>query len=327
MRVVSYIGLVVGLGLMIALVLWQGLGEIIGLLLDFGWTLLLLPVVWVPCLVPAALSWRMLFLPGREPAVSRTVHAIWIGRAINTLLATATIGGEVVKARLLVLSGTAGADAAASVLVDKSVQVFAIIAWGVVGVGALMLLSIETPLMVPILVGLLALTGGVIGFVLVQRTGMLGFMIGFAGRILQSDVVGRAHAGAGEADEVVADLYRRPGRLFLASVLKFLGLVLQVSEVWVGAYLLGLPVGFLEALMIKSLTSTLSDVAFVVPNAYGIQEGGFVLFGGMVGQPPDVMLALSLATRLRELVIDVPGLLAWQYAEGRALSRHRKPAS
>ena len=114
-------------------------------------------------------------------------------------------------------------------------------------------------------------------------------------------------------------IYRRPMRVALASAYKLASLVMQVSEVWLGAYLLGIPLGFVEALMIKSLTSTLSDVAFVIPNAYGVQEGGFVLFGGLLGQPPDVMLALSLATRLRELIIDVPGLLAWQRVETRLL--------
>ena len=76
--------------------------------------------------------------------------------------------------------------------------------------------------------------------------------------------------------------------------------------------------------MLKSLSSTLSDAAFVVPNSYGIQEGAFVVLGALVGLVPESALAISLAIRVREVFIDVPGLLLWQRAEGRALFRQRK---
>ena len=69
------------------------------------------------------------------------MHAIWIGRAINTLLPVASISGELVKARLLTLWGTGGVHAAASVVLDKTVQVFALIIWGIAGVGLALLLA------------------------------------------------------------------------------------------------------------------------------------------------------------------------------------------
>jgi hypothetical protein len=55
----------------------------------------------------------------------------------------------------------------------------------------------------------------------------------------------------------------------------------------------------------------------------GIQEGSFVALGALVGMPPDVALATSLASRVREIVSGVPGLVAWQYVEGRGLWRRR----
>ena len=42
-----------------------------------------------------------------------------------------------------------------------------------------------------------------------------------------------------------------------------------------------------------------------------------MLLGGMIGLGPEVALALSLVKRVRELVIGVPGLFAWQIAEGK----------
>ena len=47
-----------------------------------------------------------------------------------------------------------------------------------------------------------------------------------------------------------------------------------------------------------------------------MQEGGYIVVGALIGLPADVMLAISLATRLGELIEGVPGLAAWQITEG-----------
>jgi hypothetical protein len=98
-----------------------------------------------------------------------------------------------------------------------------------------------------------------------------------------------------------------------------MGRVLLTGELWLAAWLMGFPVGLLEALMLKSLTGALRGAAFPVPAGLGVQEGGYVVLGALAGYPPDIMLGLSLATRVRELLVSLPGLLAWQHVEGRAL--------
>jgi len=52
-----------------------------------------------------------------------------------------------------------------------------------------------------------------------------------------------------------------------------------------------------------------------VPGGLGVQEGGFILIGGALGLDPATCLALAGARRIRDLLIFVPGLLAWQIAE------------
>lgn len=76
--------------------------------------------------------------------------------------------------------------------------------------------------------------------------------------------------------------------------------------------------------MLKSLTSTLRDVAFVIPNGYGIQEGAFILIGSLVGLDADTSLAISLAIRIRDLILDPAGLMALHQVESRQLSRRKK---
>ena len=46
--------------------------------------------------------------------------------------------------------------------------------------------------------------------------------------------------------------------------------------------------------------------------------------GSLVGLPPEASLALSLVSRIREIVPSVAGLVAWQIAEGRALLRDER---
>ena len=52
-----------------------------------------------------------------------------------------------------------------------------------------------------------------------------------------------------------------------------------------------------------------------------------MVLGALVGLAPDQALAVSLAVRIREFLIDVPGLLMWQHAEGRALFRRKAAES
>ncbi|MFT5396049.1 MAG: hypothetical protein ACI85N_001238, partial [Gammaproteobacteria bacterium] len=60
-RIASYIGLLVGLVVMIWLVAWQGIDEIFELLSQSGFSLLFLPIVWFPSLIAAVISWHYLF--------------------------------------------------------------------------------------------------------------------------------------------------------------------------------------------------------------------------------------------------------------------------
>jgi uncharacterized membrane protein YbhN (UPF0104 family) len=86
-------------------------------------------------------------------------------------------------------------------------------------------------------------------------------------------------------------------------------------EIWLALYFLGARVTLVEAVVIESLIQAISSAAFFVPGGLGVQEGGFVLIGGALGLDPSTCLALAGARRIRDLLIFVPGLIAWQFAE------------
>jgi putative membrane protein len=326
MKIASYIGLIVGLAVMTGLIAWQGVAEISGLLLRTGWPLLLVPLIWAPTMFMNARCWQLLFHADHQPRFWPALYAQWMGRAVNTLLPVATIGGEVVKARALVLWGTDARHASASAVVDKTVQVVTVILWAVVGVSLLTWTSLDNTLAISGAIGVAVLGAGTAGFLVVQRAGMFRLMATSAHKVTKSDFIGSLVERAHEIDQMIHALYRSHRRLAAATLWRFAALVLQTGEVWLAAHLLGHPITVLEAMLLKSLSSTLSDAAFVVPNSYGVQEGAFIVVGALVGMPPEVALAVSLAIRIREIVFDVPGLVFWQHMEGRALVRRRRAA-
>lgn len=327
MYILSYAGLLLGLIILTLLVSWHGFSDIFHLLSDSGWGLLTLPFIWFPCLLIATISWRMLFAAKRIPPYSHVLAAIWMGRAINTLLPVATIGGEIAKARLITLWGGSGIEASASVMVDKTVQALALIPWGFIGVFLLFYLAVDNSIAIPAMIGFSLLGLGILGFVLVQHTGLFSFMAKLIDRFIRSERRDGIANHAREIDLRVVALYKEKGRFALSVFWRTLSLMLETGEVWLACYLFGHPIAFLDAMMLKSLTSTLNNIVFFIPNAYGVQEGGYVLIGGLIGFSPEFSLAVSLATRVRELLIDLPGLLVWQHIENRQFLNKKQRTS
>lgn len=319
MSIITRLGLLLGILLLIVLVLWQGAVEVFRLLVSTGWSLLWLPLVWLPNMLASTQAWRCLFVKEGAPGFLHSLLAMWMGRAVNDLLPVATIGGEVVKARLITLRGCGGITASASVIVDKTVQVVAVILWGLTGVALLLYLSLDNDLAMLALGGFSVLTLCAAGLFLFQRAGMFGFLAHLGGKLVKTDGWESVRHNAREVDAVVYATYARRRRFVTACLLKTLGLALQSTEVWLGCYLLGYPVDIAEALMLRSLTATMSDVAFIIPNAYGVQEGAFIITGALIGLPPEACLALSLALRIRDIILDPTGLLALHHIESKRI--------
>ena len=323
MRLLTQTGLVLGLALLIGLLVWQGFMDVLRLLLDSGWYLLLLPLAWFPVLLPATQGWRHLFMPGQAPTFSHALLALWMGRAVNNLLPVATIGGAVVKARLLLIWGASGVHAAAAVMVDKVVQAMALACWALTGALLLLYLLEDSTLFPYIAGGIVFLGFSATGMIILQRLGMLGTLAKLAGKLVKHEAWEEVKFSATEADQLVRALYGDKLKVLLATLYRLASLALHTFELWLACYLLGRPIDPVEALMLRSLTATLSDLAFIIPNAYGVQEGAFILIGALLGFDAEFSLALSLALRIRDLVFDPAGLLTLQQVESRRYFKHR----
>ena len=318
-RRVSLIGLVLGLSLISLLLIWSGLAKIVDILTAAGWSLLLVLLLSPPEAFLASEAWRRLFPKAQRPGIWSSLKASWMGNAVNTLLPVATVGGEVVKARVLTLGGVSATDATAATIVDKTVQAIAILIWGMIGLVVLASLAPSSGILWGGLVGAAALALGIAGFIALQLRGSFSFLATAASRLLTSAKAPEPTAVATTLDQTIRSIYQHPRTIAEAVLLRLGSQVWLVSEVLLTTYLLGHAVGLEDAIMLRALIGAVRGLSFVVPAGLGLQEGAYIALGALIGMSADVMLALSLASRLREIGSNLPFLLLWQQLEGRRL--------
>src|SRR5262245_44291488 len=262
-------------------------------------------------LVLDALGWWRL-LAGERPPFRTIVFGRWLGESVNTLLPAMQVGGNLVKARFLTRRGIPGTTAGASVVVDVTLLVLSQILFTLVGLTLLLVHLGGGSLTAPVLAGLAVMGTLLGGFYLAQRRGLFAVLAGLLERVARGTDWTTLSASASALDESVARLYRDRPALAVAAGWHFLSWVVGAGEVWLALTVLGHPVEFPTALLLESLGQTIRAGAFLVPGALGVQEGGYLLLGRVVGLAPETSLALSLAKRVRELLLGVPGLIAWQ---------------
>jgi glycosyltransferase 2 family protein len=309
---VAIAGILVG----IALVGYFGFAEVGRALLAVGWigfaAILGYHLAGVAFL---GLCWYVL-APRSAPAAV----FVW-GRLIrdsgSEVLPLSQLGGFVMGARAAMLLGLPGAVAAASTIVDVTLEVLGQIGYTAIGLAILARLRPDTPLIGWTACGLALGSAAIAGFIAVQRRGSP-----FVERALWR--VARygsrtALAAVRPVHDQLDAIYRRRGIIWLAGLLHLAAWIASSGEAWIALHLMGANLGFGTVVAIESLLYAIRSVAFAVPNAVGVQEGAYLMLGAAFGLTPEVALALSLLKRARDLVIGIPALLGWQILESRRL--------
>jgi len=310
-RPLASLPLLLGVALFTGLILYHGAAEVGAALAAAGAGLVLVALYH---LLPIALDaigwWCVLPAPGR-PKIRTFVFARWVGYSVNGLLPVMQIGGNVARVRILMRGGVPGVRAVASTVVDVTTLVFSQVLFALLGVILLAArLGADTPAG-PVLVGI-ALLGG---FVLAQRRGFFGGLVRRFERVAR---VGDWLAASAEAiDAAVGELYQRRRAMAAATAWHLASWVVGAGEVWLALRFLGRPVDLATALLVESLGQVVRSSAFAVPGALGVQEAGYLVLGRTVALEPETSLALSLIQRVRDLILGLPGLLAWWLEEGR----------
>jgi glycosyltransferase 2 family protein len=311
---IAIVGILAG----IALVAHYGVRDVGGILVTVGWGgFVVVVLLHVAGIVLLGLCWFLL-----APDAGRFSAFAW-GRLIrdsaSEVLPLSQIGGFAMGARAAALMGLPGAVAAASTVVDVTLETLAQLAYTAVGLALVVHLHAGGPLVLWVALGLSVGLIAIAAFVALQRHAVrlaehpLCSLIWRLGRGAFTPV----RAAAAE----MASIHRRRRPIALAVFLHFGAWLASGCEAWIALRLMGVQVGLLPVIAIESLLFALRSVAFFVPGAIGVQEGAYVLLGAGFGLPPQVVLALSLLKRARDLVIGVPALVGWQMQEARRLLR------
>jgi putative membrane protein len=312
-RVAAFIGLIVSCWLIIH----DDPKAVLGLMRAAGVGLVLTGLFHVFPMLANARDWQTLIRSTHRPGILGMLRLVWIRESVNCMLPVARVGGEVVSFRLLRRYGLRGATAVASLVVDMQLTLISQVMFTICGIGYLFSHAESQTLRLAgnLAWGVVALMPILLLFALVQHANPFERVT----RILNHLTSGKLAALVGQSaqiDHSIKHVWRHRGvvlrYLFFWQPLQFAG---TAMEIWLALHFLGAPVSFAEALVIESLIQALSSAAFFVPAGLGIQEGGFIVIGGALGLEPATCLALAGARRIRDLVIYVPGLIAWQLAE------------
>jgi putative membrane protein len=216
---------------------------------------------------------------------------------------------------LLARSGTPGAAAGASVVVDLTAGLLTQIAFAALGIALLVQLLGHAGELIEAALGLALLGLLLLGFAAAQRRGLFSLLV-LPLRRLAAGSAWRALVGnAAALDAEVALRYRRGRALTRCAAWRALGWLAGSIELWLAFLVLGHPVGLAEAIILESLGQAVRSAGFLIPGGLGVQEGGILMSGIWLGLAPEIVLAAALLKRARELVLGVPGLLTWAYID------------
>ncbi|HEY4273248.1 MAG TPA: flippase-like domain-containing protein [Candidatus Udaeobacter sp.] len=327
-RIVFYLLVATGAALFTFLLIRQGAPQVVAAFASARWWIagVVIYHVAVPLSLDA-IAWWALFPKPERLSVWQLFWMRWIGESVSTLVPSAAVGGDVVRARLAAVYGASIPTSAASVLVDITLGVFVQIVFTLLGLGLIVSATGHQGFVRPTLIGSIIGVLAIVGFYVVQRLGMFRFIGQMISKLANADDWhSLVHSGR-TLDEAIRKLYARRQGVFGCCLWTATSLVLGSGEIWIALYALNLQATVVNALILQSVVLTIRSVMFPVPGALGVQEGGYVIIGSLLGIPGDAAFALSLIARVRELVLGIPGLIVWQLIEGRRVWRARLAAN
>src|SRR5438094_3586122 len=113
-----------GAALFTALLIREGAAKVLDAFVTPEWVIAgIVAYHSIPIFLDAA-AWWVLFPASERPSLRQLLWMRWIGESISTLVPSAAIGGDIVRARLAAIHGASLPIAAGSVIVDITLGVF-----------------------------------------------------------------------------------------------------------------------------------------------------------------------------------------------------------
>ncbi len=260
-------------------------------------------------------AWQRLAVPPR-PTPWAFFRARWVRASVAALVPLSGVGAALVGMRLARRAGLTMDHAVASLTLDATMEMITQVIFLALGFALLLGLRPQQQILWWS-VAVLSVACVAVGlFVAAQRGGALKLIEAGFSRLAARWPSWLPLAEARLHDRLM-QLHGRHGAALVAGALHLGAWLLGAVEIWAVLYAVGKPAGPAECIIIESLSMAARSAGFFVPGALGIQELGLVIVGGLVGLPAETAMLIAVVKRLRDVAIGVPGLIIWQWVEGR----------
>lgn len=275
--------------------LWETLRKI-GLNLTY---ILILPLFWY---FFQAIAWHLtLEETGTHVSLFQLLKIKLIGEAVNTLTPAGFMGGDPIRISILhkTMPGTLST---ASVILDRTVQTLSVVVLLVISLlAAFMVLSLP-PAWKIIFPGITLALIGLLWFLIhFQRKGIFEPLVHLLRRLgIKHRFLDTAQEQIVNLDERISSFYRHSPKRFL-SVLTchLLGRLLGVVEIYLIAQFLLIPLPWLGALFMATLTVLINILFVFIPGSLGVLEGAYGALAALMGLAPVSGVAVQLVRRIR----------------------------
>jgi putative membrane protein len=314
MKKAASLALVLGFALFAALALYEGVGDVAQAFARIGiFGAVLIAGLRLLQTLGATVAWRFL-LPGPQPGSWVLFQVRLVRESVNNLLPVASVGGDVLGTRLLIRRGVDGGLSAASVIFDLLTQTATQAVFTAIGVVLLFSAGGVADLTLAAAIGAAFMAPAVAGVWLAPRLLSMPWIDRLAEKVEAQtgwpSTVGLPSLRAG----LDAVLRNRSG-LFHALAIHMGTWFVGALEIHFALQFLGDHRSFATAIAIESLGHAVKAAGFLVPGAWGVQEGGFIALCAAFGIGSPNAVALSLIKRVPDLLCGAPGLLLWRRME------------
>ena len=326
MKLVRVLFLLLGVGLLAAIIANTDLNEAIGLVGQMSWGIAVVLGLFFIAFLGDVLVWQF--------TLSVSLGAQWFGRlwvvrligeAFNYTIPAGGMGGEPVKAVLLKrYFGIDYDEAIASLVMVKTINLIALICFLSVGF-ALMQFSpeIEDGYRNVAGVGLVALIVAITAFFFVQKFGLLSSYADLLSRRSRQPWAKRVVTKIQDVEIRFKEFYDGNSLKFVAALcVAFVVWCVGVAEIYATLYFLGYQVSLSQAWMIEAAAQLIRSGTFFIPASLGAQEGIFVIMCSVFTGSPVSGFATALVRRIREITWVAAG-----FSLGALMPRIWRPVS
>ena len=299
------------------LTLWHQLLSAVGLL---GGALLPLAAVHALPVLLESRGWLALvrlLQPPRAPSARYLWRAALIREAIASCLPLSGVGIFAVALRLLALRGVPAANAVAGLTAESTLMLLTQTSFVLVTMGARLCATSLGPDLRAAGTGLATLSVLLVAAVLVLHRyspipSLLERLLRRVGGLHQ------VHFKLGALDAVYRGLdriYAHRQVCLVVALWQLAALAARAGELWLMLNFLHVPQPLLLALSLSTVARLTRSAAAALPAGLGLQE---LAFGGLLlgfGFDFTAGVAISIATRARDLLFGIPALLGWLQLE------------